>query len=127
MEGQDDADGADGCVPFAVVLALTVGCMRAAPRRQAAPLRPTNQWDLSLTLCVRYEGFMNSKFFEEQRREMVAAWAMAEHHGPPDWQDRAGRASPQGNGQGAATRVCAGRGPTVRVPEQVSIRRSRSL
>jgi protein-L-isoaspartate(D-aspartate) O-methyltransferase len=33
--------------------------------------------------CRRYEGFMNAKFFEEQRREMVAAIrAIAEHVAP---------------------------------------------
>src|SRR5262245_40408933 len=46
-------------------------------------------------------------------------------HGRPGWQDRAGRASPQGNGEGTATRVCAYRGPAVRLPEQANSDRFR--
>ena len=69
----------------------------------------------------RHEGFVNTKFFEEQRREMVAAIrALAEHTAPQIGKTALDERVLRAMAQVPATRVCAGRGPVVRLPEQAN-------
>ena len=69
---------------------------------------------------------MSVAYFEEQRREMIAAIkVIAEHLVAEIWQDGAGRSGPQSDGQSAAARVRADRGPAIRLPEQATADRLR--
>jgi hypothetical protein len=64
---------------------------------------------------------MNAEYFEEQRRDMVAGVrAITDHMAA-----QVGKTALDERVLRAATRVCAGRGPAVRLPEQANSDRFR--